>query len=90
MDESFKRFSEEGFEVLACLRPKLMEQQKSMPNTRILTGNFSKVSQVWGNLRGNCRYINFLLLLLEEEQVVIWLFGLHQVLIHREFLKFTV
>ena len=57
MDESFKRFSEEGFEVLACLRPKLMEQQKNMPNTRILTGNFSKVSQVWGNLRGNYRYI---------------------------------
>ena len=67
MDESFKRFAEEGFEVLACLRPKLMDQQNNMPNTRILTGNFSKVSQVWCNFRGNCRYIKFLLLLLEEE-----------------------
>ena len=55
MDESFKQFAEGGFEVLACLRPKLMEQQINMPNTRILTGNFSKVSQVWGILRGNCR-----------------------------------
>ena len=65
---NFKRFAEDGFEVLACLRPKLMEQQKNMPNTRILTGNFSKVSQVWGILRGNCstRYIEFLTAILHH------------------------
>ena len=65
---NFKRFAEDGFEVLACLRPKLMEQQKNMPNTRILTGNFSKVSQVWVNLRGNCstRYIEFLTAILHH------------------------
>ena len=66
---NFKRFAEDGFEVLACLRPKLMEQQKNMPNTRILTGNFSKVSQVWGILRGNCstRYIEFLTAILHHD-----------------------
>jgi len=53
MDESFKQFAEGGFEVLACLRPKLMEQQINMPNTRILTGNFSKVSQAIG-MRYGC------------------------------------
>ena len=66
IDESFKRFVEEGFEVLACLRPKLMEKQSELPNMRILDGNFSKVSQAIGMKYGCPEAADFLNTFIED------------------------
>ena len=47
---------------------------------------------LWGNLRGNCRYVKFSYCYKRgsQEREVIWLFGLHQIFIHREFQEFTI
>ncbi|MBX2836868.1 MAG: transporter substrate-binding domain-containing protein [Gammaproteobacteria bacterium] len=48
LDSSFELFAEKNLEVLAGLRPKLLEQQQLMPGSRILTESFTAVQQAIG------------------------------------------
>jgi len=48
LDDSFTRFQEDGLEVLAGLRPKLLEQQALMPGSVLLDESFTAVQQSIG------------------------------------------
>ena len=48
IDESFSQFREQGYEVLAGLRPKLLEERDNMPGSRILDGSFTVIGQSAG------------------------------------------
>lgn len=51
-DEAFDIFVANSFEALAGLRPKLVEQQKQLPGSTILTESFTSVKQSIGCLPG--------------------------------------
>ena len=51
IDESFKEFTENGYEVLAGLRPKLLDEAAKLPGSRIIDGSFTVIGQSVG-----CRF----------------------------------
>jgi len=52
LDESCDAFREHGYEVLACLKPKIVEEQKKMPGSTILPGPFTVIEQSIGCKHG--------------------------------------
>jgi len=52
LDESCDAFREHGYEVLACLKPKIVEEQKKMPGSTILPGHFTLIEQSIGCKHG--------------------------------------
>ena len=53
IDSSFDAFVERDLEVLAGLKPRLLEDIKRLPGARILDGRFSSVQQAIGTPRAN-------------------------------------
>lgn len=53
IDRSFEVFVEEGLDVLAGLRPRLLSDVERLPGARILDGQFSAVQQAVGTPRQN-------------------------------------
>ncbi len=66
LDAAFRQFADEKLEVLAGLRPRLLEDAKSMPGARILDGQFMAVQQAIGTARGNAAGAAFLSAFVEE------------------------
>ncbi len=50
---SFELFRDQGLEVLAGLRPRLLADAATLPGSRILPGPFMSVQQAIGTARGN-------------------------------------
>ena len=48
IDESFTKFCDEGYEVLAGLRPKLLDEATKLPGSTILPGSFTVIGQSVG------------------------------------------
>ena len=48
VDASYDRFVEQGLEVLAGLRPRLLKDVQRLPGARILAGKFTAVQQTIG------------------------------------------
>jgi polar amino acid transport system substrate-binding protein len=53
IDESFDTFVEQGLDVLAGLKPRLLKDVERLPGARILDGQFSAVQQSVGTPRKN-------------------------------------
>ena len=66
IDESLERFAQEGMEVLAGLRPRLITDVAAMPGATILPGGFSAVQQAVGTARANVAGAAFLAAFVEE------------------------
>lgn len=66
LDAAFKQFVDDKLEVLAGLRPRLLEDAKSLPGSRILDGQFMAVQQAIGTARGNEAGAAFLSAFVEE------------------------
>ncbi len=64
--ESFERFRDEGLEVLAGLRPRLLEDAAALPGSRILDGHFATVQQAVGTARANAAGAAFLAAFVDE------------------------
>lgn len=60
IDESFELFARDGLEVLAGLRPKLIEQQRAMPGSTLFDESFTAVQQSVGCRPGNAEAAAFL------------------------------
>jgi len=52
IDESFRVFCDKGYEVLAGLRPKLLEEASRLSGSTILPGSFTVIGQSVGCKRG--------------------------------------
>jgi len=68
IDESFTKFCEEGCEVLAGLRPKLLDETTKLPGSRILPGSFTVIGQSVGCKRGLLEAAEFLHQFVEESK----------------------
>jgi polar amino acid transport system substrate-binding protein len=82
IDSAFKRFVDEGLEVLAGLRPRLLTDAEALPGSRILDGQFTAVQQAIGTARGNTAGAAFLRDFVEEAKasgLVASLIARHQV-----------
>jgi polar amino acid transport system substrate-binding protein len=82
IDSAFKRFVDEGLEVLAGLRPRLLTDAEALPGSRILDGQFTAVQQAIGTARGNTAGAAFLRDFAEEAKasgLVASLIARHQV-----------
>jgi polar amino acid transport system substrate-binding protein len=82
IDSAFKRFVDEGLEVLAGLRPRLLTDAEALPGSRILDGQFTAVQQAIGTARGNTAGAAFLREFVEEAKasgLVASLIARHQV-----------
>jgi polar amino acid transport system substrate-binding protein len=66
LDGAFKRFVEEGLEVLAGLRPRLLADAEKLPGSCILDGKFTAVQQAIGTARANEAGAAFLREFVEE------------------------
>jgi len=66
LDGAFQRFTDEGLEVLAGLRPRLLADAEALPGARILEGSFSTVQQAIGTARANDAGAAFLREFVEE------------------------
>jgi polar amino acid transport system substrate-binding protein len=66
LDGAFRRFVDEGLEVLAGLRPRLLTDAETLPGARILDGQFTAVQQAIGTARGNAASAAFLHDFVEE------------------------
>ncbi|WP_294642938.1 transporter substrate-binding domain-containing protein [uncultured Aureimonas sp.] len=66
IDASYALFVEEGLDVLAGLRPRLIEDARTLPGARILDGRFSAVQQSIGVRRGRPAGAAFLAAFVEE------------------------
>lgn len=66
LDGSFDQFVDQKLEVLAGLRPRLIEDVLKMPGARILDGQFSAVQQAVGCNKGNDAAARFLSEYVEE------------------------
>jgi polar amino acid transport system substrate-binding protein len=51
LDASFEVFRDEGYEVLAGLRPRLLDDADRLPGSRLLEGRFTTVQQAIGTHR---------------------------------------
>lgn len=60
MDDSFNLFREQSLEVLAGLRPRLMEDAKTIPGSRLMDESFTAVQQSIGCLPGKTEAADFL------------------------------
>lgn len=82
IDSAFKRFVDEGLEVLAGLRPRLLVDAEALPGSRILDGQFTAVQQAIGTARSNTAGAAFLRDFVEEAKasgLVASLIARHQV-----------
>jgi polar amino acid transport system substrate-binding protein len=66
LDGSLDLFLEQGLEVLAGLRPKLLSDIAKVPGGRILDGQFMAVQQAIGTAKGNAAGARFLAGFVEE------------------------
>ena len=60
IDDAFRRFVDDGLEVLAGLRPRLLKDVEALPGGRVLDGNFMAVQQAIGTARENAAGADFL------------------------------
>lgn len=60
IDGAFQRFTDEGMEVLAGLRPRLLKDAAALPGSRILEGRFMAVQQAIGTARSHAAGAAFL------------------------------
>ena len=68
VDSAFKLFVSEGLEVMAGLRPKLIEQQAQLEGSTLLDESFTAVQQSIGCAYGKAEAIQFL-----NEQIKQWI-----------------
>lgn len=47
-DVSYRHFVDQKLDALQCLRPKLIEDEKTLPGSRMLPGRFMAVQQALG------------------------------------------
>ncbi len=66
LDASFEKFVSEKLEVLAGLRPRLIDDVKKLPGARILDGKFSAVQQAIGTPKKNVKAAPWLAAFVEE------------------------
>lgn len=66
LDSAFRQFADEKLDVLAGLRPRLLEDAKALPGCRILEGKFMAVQQAIGTARRNEAAAAFLRGFVEE------------------------
>ena len=66
LDESFAQFRDEGMDVLAGLRPRLLTDAEAMPGSTLLADGFSSVQQAVGTARANAAGAAFLASFVEE------------------------
>jgi len=66
LDASFEKFVGEKLEVLAGLRPRLIDDVKKLPGARILDGKFSAVQQAIGTPKKNVKAAPWLAAFVEE------------------------
>jgi polar amino acid transport system substrate-binding protein len=66
LDASFAKFVEEKLDVLAGLRPRLIDDVKKLPGARILDGKFSAVQQAIGTPKKNTKAAPWLAAFVEE------------------------
>ena len=66
IQESFERFRDGGLDVLAGLRPRLLEDAAALPGSRILDGHFATVQQAVGTARANAAGAAFLAAFVDE------------------------
>ena len=66
IDAAFARFRDERLEVLAGLRPRLLEDAAKLPGSRILDGRFMAVQQAIGTAKANLAGAAFLRGFVEE------------------------
>jgi polar amino acid transport system substrate-binding protein len=65
-DDAFKRFVADELEVLAGLRPALIENMQNLPGARVLDGRFATVQQAVGTPKANRAAAAFLRGFVEE------------------------
>ena len=66
IDSSFDAFVDDGLDVLAGLRPRLIEDMKRLSGSRILDGQFSAVQQAVGTPKKNAAGADWLSSVIEE------------------------
>ena len=66
LEAALRRFTEEGLEVLAGLRPRLLTDAETLPGSRLLPGAFMTVQQAIGVARGKAAAAAFLRDFVEE------------------------
>lgn len=66
LDDAFRRFVDDGLDVLAGLRPRLLKDIEALPGARILDGQFMAVQQAIGTARENAAGAAFLRDFVEE------------------------
>ena len=66
LDASFQKFVDEKLEVLAGLRPRLIDDVKKIPGARILDGQFSAVQQAMGTPKKNVAAAKWLAAFVED------------------------
>jgi len=60
MDDSLNRFNDESLDVLAGLRPRLLEDAKALPGSKLMDESFTAVKQSIGCLPGQAEAAEFL------------------------------
>jgi len=60
MDDSLNQFKEQSLEALAGLRPRLMEDAKELPGSRLMDESFTAVQQSIGCIPGRAEAADFL------------------------------
>lgn len=66
LDGARAQFEQDGLDVLAGLRPRLLSDLETLPGARILDGQFMAVQQAIGTARGNAAAAAFLKDFVEE------------------------
>ena len=66
LDGACRIFVDDGLEVLAGLRPRLLADAEALPGSRILSGGFTAVQQAIGTARGNAAGAAFVRHFVEE------------------------
>lgn len=66
LDSSFDKFVAEKLDVLAGLKPRLLDDVQKLPGARILDGQFSAVQQAIGTPRKNAKAAAWLATFVEE------------------------
>ena len=60
IEESFQEFCRQKYEVLAGLRPKLLEETSRLEGSRILAGSFTVIGQSVGSKKGQPEAAEFI------------------------------
>jgi len=66
LESTYQAFVQQKLEALAGLRPRLLSDQRRLPDSRILTGNFTTVQQAIGTAKSNAAGAAFLSQLVED------------------------